>query len=43
MRVWWRVCQRYNEARFRRASRAAIVFKRRAEKFFERIKRGSPK
>jgi len=38
MRVWWRVCQRYNEARFRRVSKAANVFKMRAEKFFARIK-----
>ena len=38
MRVWWRICARYNEARFRRASKAAVVFKARAEKFFHRIK-----
>lgn len=38
MNVWWRVCQRYNEARYRRASRAAMTFKKRAEKFYRRIK-----
>ena len=42
MKTWWRVCQRYNEARFRRASKAAIMFKVRSEKFYQRIK-GSAK
>lgn len=38
MKLWWRICQRFNELRFRRASKAATVFKLRAEKFYGRIK-----
>lgn len=38
MKAWWRICQRYNEARYRRASKAAALFKARAEKFFHMIK-----
>ena len=40
MRVWWRICQRYNEARSRRASKAAVAFKDRGEKFYRWIKGG---
>lgn len=43
MKVWWRICQRYNEARYRRALKqndgwAAAQFKARSEKFCRRIK-----
>jgi len=38
MKVLWRIAQRFNEARFRRASKAAVKFKARAEKFYRRIK-----
>lgn len=46
MRTWWRICQRYNEARYRRALKqrdtwAAARFKSRSEKFYRRIKRGA--
>jgi hypothetical protein len=41
MRTWWRICQRYNEARYRRASKAAAAFKARAEMFFRLIKGGA--
>jgi hypothetical protein len=37
MKTWWRICQRYNEARFRRASKAAAQFKAKAERFFRMI------
>jgi len=40
MKIVWRIMQRYYEARHRRASKAAIRFKWRAEKFFQRIKGG---
>lgn len=38
MKVIWRIAQRYNEARYRRAIKAATTFKVRAEKFFHKIK-----
>jgi hypothetical protein len=37
MKLLWRVAARFNDARYRRASRAAAVFKDRAEKFYRRI------
>ncbi|WP_323008962.1 hypothetical protein [Paracoccus sp. (in: a-proteobacteria)] len=40
MKLYWRIAGRYYEARARRASKAAIRFKWRAEKFFSRIKGG---
>lgn len=38
MKVLWRIAARWNEARYRRASKAAAVFRERAEKFYRRIK-----
>ncbi len=45
MRLWWRIAQRYYEARCRRALRLAGVssasaahFKSQSEKFFHKIK-----
>ena len=45
MKVWWRICQRYNAARWRRAVRqrdlsAADRFRSRSEKFYQRVKEG---
>lgn len=45
MKVWWRMCQRYNEARYRRAVKqgdmaAAVRFRSRSEKFYQRVKWG---
>jgi hypothetical protein len=37
MKLLWRVAARFNEARYRRAAQAAVVFKARAEKFYRRI------
>lgn len=39
MRLYWRIAQRYYEARSRRASKAAARFKFQAEKFFHKVKR----
>ena len=41
MNVLRRICQRYNEARYRRASKAAAKFKARAEKFYLLVKGSS--
>ena len=38
MKLLWRVAARFNEARHRRAARAAAVFKERAEKFYRLIR-----
>lgn len=38
MRILWRVAARWNDARYRRASRAAAFFKERAEKFYRLVK-----
>jgi hypothetical protein len=38
MKLLWRVAARFNEARHRRASHAAAVFKARAEKFYRLIR-----
>jgi hypothetical protein len=46
-RDWWRLCARFWAARYRRAVRhaacfadyeRAVAFKRRSEKFFQRVK-----
>lgn len=38
MKIIWRMAQRYYEARSRRALKASIKFREKAEKFFTRIK-----
>ena len=38
MNVMWRIAARFNEARYRRAAQAAVVFKERAEKFYRLIR-----
>jgi hypothetical protein len=38
MKVLWRIAARFNEARYRRAAQAAVVFKERAEKFCRLIR-----
>ncbi len=41
MKLIWRILQRYYEVRAKRASKAAVDFKSRAEKFFNKIKGAS--
>ncbi len=38
MKWLWRIAARWNEVRSKRASKAAVIFKVRSEKFYRRVK-----